>query len=68
MRLVTSRSTVSGEAPGNSVVIDSTGISTSGIMSMASLRNENAPSVTSASIITVAKTGRLIERLERNMG
>ena len=32
--LLTSRSTVSGDAPGYSVMIDSTGISTSGIMSI----------------------------------
>ena len=64
---LTSRSTVSGEAPGYSVMIESTGISTSGIMSIGSRRYENRPSVTSVSIITVATTGRLMERFERNM-
>jgi hypothetical protein len=29
---------------------------------------EKSPSTTSASIIIVAKTGRLIERFERNIG
>ena len=38
MRLLTSRSTVSGEEPGNLVTMDTTGISTSGNISMASLR------------------------------
>ncbi len=38
MRLLTSRSTVSGEEPGNLVTTDTTGISTSGNISMASLR------------------------------
>ena len=65
--LLTSRSTVSGDAPGYSVMIDSTGISTSGIMSIGRRRAENTPSVTSVSIITVATTGRLMDRLERNM-
>ena len=65
--LVTSRSTVSGDAPGYSVMIDSTGISTSGIMSIGSRRTEKMPSVTSVRIITVATTGRLMDRFERNM-
>ena len=66
-RRVTSRSTVSGEAPGNLVVISRNGISTSGYMSTARRLYENAPRVTSASIITAANTGRLMERLERNI-
>ncbi len=64
---LTSRSTVSGDAPGYSVMIDSTGISTSGIMSIGSCRMEKTPSVTRVSIITVATTGRLMDRFERNM-
>ena len=64
---LTSRSTVSGDAPGYSVMIDRTGISTSGIMSMGSRLQENRPTVTRASIITVATTGRLMERFDRNI-
>ena len=64
---LTSRSTVSGDAPGYSVRIESTGISTLGIRSTGRRRHEKIPSVTSVSIITVATTGREIDRFERNM-
>ncbi len=64
---LTSRSTASGEAPGYSAMIERTGISTDGISSIGSRRAENNPSVTRVSIITVATTGRLMERLERNI-
>ena len=49
------------------VTIVMTGISTFGYRSIASCRYDAMPSVTSASIMTVANTGRLIERFERNM-
>ena len=64
---LTSRSTASGEAPGYSTMMDSTGISTDGIRSMGRRRAEKRPSVTRVSIITVATTGRLMERLDRNI-
>jgi len=68
IRLVTSRSTVSGDAPGNTVTMDRTGISTSGNMSMASRRYEKMPKVTRASIMTAANTGRLMDRLDSSIG
>ena len=65
--LDTSRSTLSGEAPGNLVTIETTGISTFGHISTESQRKEKIPRVTSASTMTEAKTGRLMERSERIM-
>ncbi len=67
IRLLTSLSTVSGEAPGYLVTIERMGISTSGYSSIARRLYEKRPSVTRTSIITVAKIGRLMERSERSM-
>ena len=55
--LVTSLSTISGEAPGYSVITTTTGKSMLGNWSTCSRWYENRPSTTSASISMVAKTG-----------
>ncbi len=61
--LVTSLSTISGEAPGYSAVTTTTGKSMSGNWSTFSRWYENTPSTTSASITMVARTG--LRRLTR---
>jgi hypothetical protein len=65
--LETSRSTLSGPAPGNFVTIERTGISTLGYISTGSQRYEKIPKVTSTRTITVAKIGRRMERSDRIM-
>ena len=65
--LVTSRSTVSGDAPSYRVVTVTTGNSTSGNRSTFNDRYDVRPSTASAAIIMVAKTGCLMERSLRNM-
>ena len=67
MNFVTSRSTVSGDAPVYRVVTVTTGNSTSGKRSTFSAWYDVRPSTASAAIIIVAKTGCLIERSLRNM-
>ena len=64
---VTSRSTVSGDAPVYRVVTVTTGNSTSGKRSTFSARYDVRPRTASAAIIMVASTGCLIERSLRNM-
>jgi len=61
--LVTSLSTISGEAPGYSVLITTTGKSTLGNWSTRSRCIENSPSTTKASMTMVANTG--LPRLTR---
>src|SRR5512145_252048 len=67
MRLETSLSTLSGEAPGYFVMMETTGISTFGYISTGSHRYENIPRVTRTRHMTVANTGRLMDRSERIM-
>jgi hypothetical protein len=55
--LLTSLSTISGDAPGYSVVITTTGKSMLGNWSIFRRWYENKPSTTKASITMVAKTG-----------
>ena len=55
---VISVSISSGAAPGSTVVTMTNGNSTFGKRSTPSLKYENAPTTTSARMITVAKTGR----------
>ncbi len=55
--LLTSLSTISGEAPGYSVVTTTTGKSMLGNWSIFKRWNENRPSTTRASITMVANTG-----------
>src|SRR3990170_1043482 len=62
-----SRSTTSGEAPGYDTDTLITGEVTSWYSSTARRVRETMPSTTSATIIMVAKTGRLMEMSERNM-
>ena len=67
MNFVTSRSTVSGDAPVYRVVTVTTGNSTSGKRSTFSAWYDVRPRTASAAIIIVANTGCLIERSLRNM-
>ena len=58
IRSETSRSMVSGLAPGYTVVTVTTGISMSGNWSIGRFRSANSPSTTSPSMIIDVKTGR----------
>ena len=63
----TSRSTVSGEAPGYGIVTDTIGGETSGNSSVFNLRKANRPNTTSASIATTVTMGRRMAKSEMNM-
>src|SRR2546430_11844722 len=67
MRLTTSRSTVSGDAPGYGIVTTSTGCCTSGISLTRSLVSASTPAAINAMIRTTVPTGRRIEKSDRNM-
>ena len=67
MRLTTSRSTVSGEAPGYGMLTTRTGCSTSGIWLTRSLERANRPSAISATMMTIIATGRLMLNSDRNI-
>src|SRR6188768_3200973 len=67
-RLMISRSTVSGEAPGYGKEIDITGFSTSGIWLTRRFFSASNPRHMSTITIATVVTGCLILKLERNMG
>src|SRR4051812_9597656 len=67
IRLMTSRSAVSGAAPGYGMVTTSTGCCTSGISFTRSLVSAITPKAISARIITTVATGRRMEKSDRNM-
>src|SRR5690349_14133566 len=64
---MTSRSTVSGEAPGYGTVTTITGCSTSGIWFTRSLFNASKPRHISAMMMTTVETGRLMLKSERSI-
>ena len=64
---ITSRSTVSGEAPGYGIATDTTGGDTSGNSSVLSLQSAKMPKTTSASIATTVTMGRWMAKSEMNM-
>src|SRR4029434_10675286 len=62
----TSRSTVSGEAPGYGTDTDTMGGETSGNSSVFSWMSAKMPNTTSASMLTTVMIGRRIEKSEMN--
>ncbi len=63
---MTSRSTVSGEAPGYGTATDTMGGETSGNSSVFSWTSAKMPNTTSASMLTTVMIGRRIEKSEMN--
>jgi hypothetical protein len=67
IRSMTSRSTVSGEAPGYGIAMAITGGCTSGNSSVSSCVRATIPNTTSASIVTTVMTGRLMAKSDMSM-
>src|SRR5438046_566003 len=67
MRLMISRSTVSGDAPGYGIVTTTTGCSTSGIWFTRSLFRASSPRHMSAMMMTTVETGRLMLKSESSI-
>src|SRR5512140_1727350 len=67
IRLMISRSTDSGEAPGYGMVTTITGWSTSGIWFTRSLFSASSPRHISAMMMTMVEIGRLMLKSDRNM-
>src|SRR3954451_16732195 len=67
IRVTTSRSTTSGDAPGYATPTNTIGCSKSGNSSVSSWSSETRPNTTSASIVTMVMIGRLIAKSEMNM-
>ena len=63
---MTSRSTVSGDAPGYGIDTDTTGGATSGNSSVLRLKSAKMPNTTSASMVTMVMMGRRMEKSEMN--
>ena len=64
----TSRSTCSGDAPGYTIVVTTTGGDTSGNSSVCSFSSETRPNPTSVSMDTTVISGRLMAKSEMNIG